>query len=203
MASVFVYGPIGSGKTTLAHALAERVDAVAILEGDETANPHLAAVHADPEGRQAANQHWFSEEALSQAATICRPGRWIWDRPADERLQVFAEAAYASGHVEERAMARIRETYSYAMELAGRPRMRIHLLPGVPILAERVRARGRPYERDLDDRWLAAHVARCEALYARALGVPVLTLGGDVDVRDPATLDAIASRVIRSLSPAA
>ena len=63
---VAVEGPIGAGKTSLAHALAERLHARLVLEEPE-ANPFLPRFYRDPGGTRLPTQLFFLTQRVSSS----------------------------------------------------------------------------------------------------------------------------------------
>jgi deoxyadenosine/deoxycytidine kinase len=205
-----VAGMVGSGKSTLTHALASRFGLQLALESVDEHNPWLEQFYAGGEAAMRAHAlhlqlHFLATRFESMRRMRGAGGSWILDRTWYEDAEIFA-----LGHFEEGLMSSLEwELYQRLyVELlhspsARPPRLLIYLHAPLETILQRIRLRGRPKERETAESYWAALHARYERWIRTFRACPVLSL----DVReydlvaDPRAIDAIAQRVRQQLEP--
>ncbi|HEX8851521.1 MAG TPA: deoxynucleoside kinase [Gemmatimonadaceae bacterium] len=199
-----IAGMVGSGKTTLTHALAARFGLQLALESVDADNPWLEPYYADGERsrREYALRlqlHFLATRFASMRRMRGIGGGWVLDRTWYEDAEVFARGAFEQGLM-------IPEEYDLYCRLyaellhapaARPPKLLIYLHAPLEVIVERIAQRGRPAERDTAfDYWAALH-ARYERWIAGFRHCPVLS----IDVReydllaDPTAIEDVAARV--------
>ena len=205
-----VAGMVGSGKSTLTRALAARFGLQHALESVDGDNPWLDKFYAGGQDAMRAHAlqlqlHFLATRFESMRRIRGAGGSWILDRTWYEDAEIFA-----CGHYEEGLMSRLEwELYRrlYAELLyspaARPPRLLVYLHAPLETIIDRIRARGRPREKDTDGSyWVALH-ARYERWIAGFRACPVLSLdvrGYDL-VADSTAIEVIAARVRQRLEP--
>src|SRR5438045_6648666 len=93
-----IAGMVGSGKTTLARALASRFGLQLALESVDQENPWLEPFYASPDGMHAYALHLQLHFLASRVASLRRMrglgGSWVLDRTWYEDAEIFARGQY-------------------------------------------------------------------------------------------------------------
>ena len=203
-----IAGMIGSGKTTLARALASRFGLQLALESVDEENPWLDPFYASPEGMKTYALHLQLHFLATRFASMRRMrglgGSWVLDRTWYEDAEVFAAGLREQGLLTEEEWQLYRRLYSELLfaPAARPPRLMIYLYAPLETILTRIAARGRPKERDADRAyWEQLHKRYSDWIHGFR-HCPVLF----IDVReydlfkDPAgAAEGIASRVQQRL----
>lgn len=198
-----VAGMVGSGKTTLTRALAQRFGLQLALESVDADNPWLEKFYAGPDGMRDYAVHLQLHFLATRFASLRRMrglgGSWVLDRTWYEDAEVFARGLFEQGYMNADDWQLYQRLYRELLHApaARPPRLLIYLHGPLEVILERIATRGRPRERDTDvDYWAALH-ARYERWIAAFGHCPVLM----VDVREydlvaePAAVEDVAARV--------
>ena len=194
---VLVAGNIGTGKSSLAAKLGERLGWETAYESVED-NPYLADFYADMPNwafhlqvfflGHRARQHLEYAQAASSA---------IIDRSIYEDAEIFAKAALELGSVTPRDYRTYRQVFDLVVGTLPKPDLLILLKAELPVLLERIMARGRDMERGIT----AEYLALLERLYSEWMAnfdlCPTLTIRtDDLDfVHEPRHLALVVSRI--------
>jgi deoxyadenosine/deoxycytidine kinase len=196
-----VAGNIGSGKSTLTGLLAERFGWHAYYE-HVAGNPYLADFYAHMDRWSFHLQIYFlSKRFQHHQQILAGPESVIQDRTIYEDVEIFARNLHDMGHLDDRDFANYRELFFVMTQFLEPPDLLIYLRTSVPVLAERIRSRGRDFERDIP----AVYLERLNAYYEDWIEAfelsPVLVVETDavnlVDERHE--LEEVARRVQRKL----
>jgi deoxyguanosine kinase len=165
-----VEGPIGVGKTTLARIVAERWGAELALEqfGE---NPFLPLFYADRARYAWQTQLHFLVDRFDQLTELAPHGPPLVSDYLFEKDRIFAELNLAPA-----ALRRYRKVYGALANAVPRPGAVVYVHAGVDLLLDRITARGRPYERDIDAAYLASLCAAYDAFFAAYRRAPVLRI---------------------------
>ncbi|HET9333043.1 MAG TPA: deoxynucleoside kinase [Gemmatimonadota bacterium] len=196
-----VAGNIGSGKSTLTSLLAERFAWRPYYEHVD-GNPYLADFYSDMQRWAFHLQVYFlSKRFQHHQEILASPESVIQDRTIYEDAEIFARNLYENGHIDERDHANYRELFDTMIQFLAPPDLLIYLRTSVPILAERIRSRGREYEQAIPVEYLAQLHRHYEDWIARYDLSPVLVVETDACnlVLEEAELIAVADRVQRRL----
>ena len=181
-----IAGMIGSGKTTLARALASRFGLQLALESVDEENPWLDSFYSGPEGmKQYAlhlQLHFLATRFASMRKMRGLGGSWILDRTWYEDAEVFARGLYEQGYLTDEEWTLYRRLYAELLyaPAARPPRLMIYLHAPLETTLARIAERGRPKEREADTAYFEQLHARYANWIASFRHCPVLT----IDVRE-------------------
>jgi deoxyadenosine/deoxycytidine kinase len=199
---VAVAGNIGVGKSTLVRRLAERLGWEPFYE-PVAENPYLADFYADMRTWAFHSQIFFLTNRLrAHRRLLDHPTSAIQDRCVYEDAEVFACNLFRQGLMVERDYVAYRELYLVLSELLPPPDLVVYLRASVATLLERVRSRGRDYERQIS----AGYLEQLNELYEEWIApfslCPVLTVPADHlnIVTNSAHLDLVVQKVQEKLT---
>jgi len=159
-AYIAIEGTIGVGKTTLAHRLAQSLDARLLLEKPE-ANPFLPRFYRDPARVALATQLTFLMQRAGQVEDLHQGDLFAQTWVADfifDKDRLFAELTLSRGDF---------DLYRLVFERLAldvpQPDCIIHLQAPLSTLLERIERRGRDYEVGIDP----AYLSRLDDAYRR------------------------------------
>lgn len=198
---VAVAGNIGVGKSTLVAMLSKRLDWQPFYE-PVAENPYLADFYRDMRAWAFHSQIFFLTHRLrAHRQLLDHPTSAIQDRSVYEDAEVFACNLYHQKLINERDYASYRELYLVLTEFLPPPDLVIYLRASVPTLLERIKHRGRDYERRITATYLNQLNLLYEDWISRFSLCPVLTVpAGDLNyVSNSKHMDLIVSKVEEKL----
>ena len=174
-----VAGNIASGKTSLTERLGARLGWQTAYESVAD-NPYLADFYEDMGQWSFHLQVFFLGHRAEQHLELARHARSaIADRSIYEDAHIFARALYHMGNLSERDYQAYRQVYDMVVANLPRPDLLLYLKAPVPVLLERIGARGRAIEHGIT----AEYLSLLETFYAEWLQsfdlCPVLTIRTD------------------------
>lgn len=143
---IAVEGPIGVGKTTLAHRLAASFGASLVLEG-AAENPFLERFYRNPREAALSTQLHFLLHRSEQVRTLGQPDMFRAGRIADFLLD--KDRLFAQINLDADELALYERVYQHLAVEAPAPDLVIYLQASVKTLRERVERRGIDYERGM------------------------------------------------------
>ncbi|MBB6015701.1 deoxynucleoside kinase [Deinococcus radiopugnans] len=192
-----VSGNIGSGKSTLTRMLSERYGLRPVYE-PYADNPYLEDFYRDMRRYSFHSQVYFLSRRLEQHLNLVTGARYvIQDRTVFEDANIFARNLFESGQMEARDWATYGGLYEGILPALRVPDLLIHIDAGLPTLRRRIALRGRSYEQDIPDAYLAGLNRLYDAWIADFDACPVLRVPGDeLDfVADPHAFERVCARV--------
>lgn len=180
---VAVAGNMGSGKSSLVEWLRQQFDMVPFFEPNEE-NPYLSDFYADM-SRWALNSQLFflvrrfqiHRAVVRRAAEDPRPV--VQDRTLYEDAEVFAAHLHQAGHLDERDWGMYQDLYRTLRDEIRPPDLMIYLRCPLKALTQRIRRRGRAFEKGIPRSYLASLERLYEAWYARYDLSPSLVIETD------------------------
>lgn len=194
---IAVAGNIGAGKSTLVSLLSEHLNWKPFYE-PVTDNPYLADFYKDMRAWSFHSQIFFLTRRLRiHRQLIEHTDSAIQDRSVYEDAEVFACNLYRQGWFDERDYNSYRELYQVLSEFLPPPDLVIYLRASVETLVNRIRRRGRDYERRISPDYLGQLNELYEEWIDNFRLCPVLTVPADDlnFVANPAHLRLILSKV--------
>lgn len=198
---VAIAGNIGAGKSALTGLLSEWLGWEPFFEAVND-NPYLADFYEDMKRWSFHSQIFFLSRRLNHHWQLLqRANSVVQDRTVYEDAEVFARNLHRQGLMDERDYRSYRELYEVVVTVLPPPDLIVYLRASLPTLQERIRRRGRPYERDISPTYLA----QLNELYEEWIGgfslCPVLSVpSDDLDfVLNHEHLELIANRILEKL----
>ncbi len=150
---IVVEGPIGVGKTSLAQMLAEEYGCRAVLE-KVTENPFLPRFYSNPATYAFQTQMFFLLSRYQQQRELAQPELFSQNVVCD---YLFAkDRIFASVNLDEDELVLYQQIYSLLDQRIPKPDLVIFLQSPSEVLGQRIRMRGRSYERDINREYIEA-----------------------------------------------
>ncbi|HET9554731.1 MAG TPA: deoxynucleoside kinase [Anaeromyxobacteraceae bacterium] len=192
---IAVEGPIGSGKTTLAQILADRMGGGLVLEPVDE-NPFLPAFYDDARKHAFQAQLFFLLSRFKQQQQLFQQDLFTQSTVAD---YLFAkDRIFASLTLDANELALYDRLYEVLGPRVVKPDLVIYLQARKDVLLHRIRKRGRPYERQIDPAYLEALATAYSDFFFHYDETPLLVVNtSDIDLANSeADVEALAA-VIR------
>jgi deoxyadenosine/deoxycytidine kinase len=195
---VAMSGNIGSGKSTLTTLLCQHLGWTPYYEVVDE-NPYLPDFYGDMARWSFHLQVFFLTRRFHHHQEILRaPQSVVQDRTIYEDVEIFARNLYLQGLMDERDFRTYQDLFRLMVELLRPPDLVIYLRAPVELLVDRIRRRGREFERQIPRDYLMVLNERYEDWVARFTACPVLTLdAGEIDL---SRLDRVVQQMQERLS---
>jgi len=203
-----IAGMVGSGKTTLARALASRFGLQLALESVDQENPWLEPFYSSAESMRTYALHLQLHFLATRFASMRRMrglgGSWVLDRTWYEDAEVFAAGMHEQGLLSDEEWQLYRRLYAELLfaPAARPPRLLIYLGAPVETILARIAERGRPKERDTDRAYweqLHARYAQWIAAFRHCSVLRIDVREYDLYVDPSGAAEGIAARVRQRL----
>jgi deoxyadenosine/deoxycytidine kinase len=148
---IAIEGPIGVGKTSLARRIADEFGSDLLLEEPED-NPFLERFYEDPRGAALPTQLFFLMQRVRQMGQFKQGDIFRPVQVADfliEKDYLFAQAT-----LDDDELGLYEQVYEQMTIEAPVPDLVIYLQAPVPTLMDRIKKRGRHYERMMESAYL-------------------------------------------------
>lgn len=194
---ISVAGNIGVGKSSLVRLLCGRLGYEPFYE-PFAENPYLPDFYTDMKAWAFHSQIFFMAQRLrNQQRLINYPLSVMQDRSVYEDSEIFAKNLYQQGYITDRDFQTYYTLFLVLSDFLPPPDLVIYLRASVPVLVQRIRQRGREYERTISEEYLSQLNILYDAWIAEFHLCPVLTIPADeLDfVARPDHLDLITQKV--------
>jgi len=152
---IAITGNIGAGKTTLATKLAEHFGWEVLYEAVE-GNPYLAPFYEDMPRWAFHLQMYFLKSRYEQQLQIQKSNRRIiQDRTIYEDAHIFAMNLFKSGILSTHDFTTYRGIFDLMMRSVKAPDLTIYLKSDLPKLLSQIKMRGRDFESNISEKYLA------------------------------------------------
>lgn len=153
-AFIVIAGNIGSGKTTLTNLLANHLQFKAHFESVED-NPYLSDFYGDMSRWSFPLQvHFLTHRYRAHQKILESDSSSIQDRSIYEDANIFARALFEDGKMDQRDYENYLRLYQVMTDQLAYPSLVIYLKRSVPRLLDRIKLRGRDYEKQIPQEYL-------------------------------------------------
>lgn len=173
---IVIEGVIGVGKTTLTRLLARPFNADTLLEVVEE-NPFLSNFYADRVRYAFQTQTFFTLSRFRQQTNDVAPRVGHTNLISDylfAKNEIFARQNLTSDELD-----LFNQLYHTLAERVPKPDLVVYLQADVDTLMARIALRDRPFERDMDRRYIADVQAAYDQFFAGYTETPLLTIATD------------------------
>ncbi len=180
---IVIAGNIGAGKSTLVDRLCQRLGWKPYFE-PVSENPYLEDFYHDMKRWAFHSQLYFlSDRMQTHKALQDFSGPVVQDRSVYEDAEIFARNLYNQGAFSERDFTAYMKIYHLLVSFLTPPDLVVYLKSSLDTLRHRIDLRGRSYESNISDEYLAGLNILYDDWIARYDLSPVLTIDtGAVDI---------------------
>lgn len=188
-------GPIGVGKTSLTTLLADELAARLILERAED-NPFLTDFYKDPARYRFQTQMFFLLNRFSQQQEMFQPDLFTRVTISDYLFDKDRIFAYLT--LDEHELPLYEQIYKILEPKIVKPDLVIFLQADTDTLLRRIKRRGRSFEKEINDDYIAAVNEAYNQFFFRYTDTPLLVINtSDIDfVHRRADLDDLLKQVL-------
>jgi deoxyadenosine/deoxycytidine kinase len=168
---VVVEGPIGAGKTSLTHKLAERLNADTLLENADD-NPFLPRFYQEPKRYALPTQLHFLFDRARQLRDLAQGDLFRAGTVSD--FLIDKDMLFARMNLDDDEFELYQKVYADLAPQAPTPDLVIYLQAPIDALQERVRRRGVDFERGMDADYLQRLANSYSEFFHRYEAAPLL-----------------------------
>jgi deoxyadenosine/deoxycytidine kinase len=194
---IAIEGPIGVGKTTLAHSLARELGARLVLE-DISGNPFLPRFYSDPDSHAFPAQLYFLLTRFKQQRDLAQQELFAQKTVAD---YLFAkDRIFAGLNLTPDELALYDQVYKLVGSSMARPDLVIYLNARLDVLAERLRRRNWDFERYISLEYLERVAAAYRDFFFYYEDAPLLVVDTSESdfLSEPSDLAALIAEIERA-----
>lgn len=176
---IAIAGNIGAGKSTLTKMLSQHFGWKPFYEANAE-NPYLADFYKDMQRWSFQSQVFFLSKRLEHHRQLVDyPGTVLQDRTVYEDAEIFATNLYHQGKMIGRDYETYRRLYEAVCAFLPAPDLVIYLQASTDTLLRHITQRGRAFEQDIAEDYIAQLNALYEAWIANWERSPVLRIEMD------------------------
>ncbi len=168
---IVVEGPIGAGKTSLTHKLAEHLSADTLLE-NASDNPFLPRFYQEPRRYALPTQLHFLFDRARQLRELTQGDLFRAGTVSD--FLIDKDMLFARMNLDDDEFELYQKVYADLAPQAATPDLVIYLQAPIDALQERVRRRGVDFERGMDSDYLQRLANSYSAFFHRYEAAPLL-----------------------------
>ncbi len=173
---IAIEGVIGVGKTTLAKFLSQEYDAKVILE-DIDGNPFLPQFYEDPERYAFPTQIFFLLSRYNELRNLTN--RDLFTRKIISDYTFDKDRIFALINLEEREKVLYEKIYNLLDKDIIKPSLVIYLQASLETLMERIKNRGRSFERRVSEDYIKLLISSYNEYFFHFQKSPVLILNSN------------------------
>jgi deoxyadenosine/deoxycytidine kinase len=194
---IVVEGPIGVGKTSLSNILAERFSARRVFEVVEE-NPFLASFYADRHKYAFQTQIFFLLSRFKQQEEFFQPD--LFNSVTVSDYLFSKDRIFACLNLESHELALYERVFDALSPRVARPDLVIYLQARLDVLLQRIKRRGREFERQFDSTYLEELVHAYNEFFSHYSETPLLVVDtSDIDfVHNEADLQGLLGAIDRT-----
>lgn len=196
---IVVEGVIGVGKTSLCRMLAEDLQAKLTLEVVED-NPFLERFYSDRAAQAFPTQIFFLMSRYKQQQAL--PQLELFEERVVSDYLFAKDRIFANINLEDEELRLYEHLASVLDERIPRPDLVVYLQASTEVLMERIRWRGRSYERDMDEQYIQTLVEAYNYYFFHYDETPLLVVNcNQLDfVRNRAHYEELRARICQPFS---
>ncbi|MFO7784084.1 MAG: deoxynucleoside kinase [Thermodesulfobacteriota bacterium] len=191
---IVIEGPLGVGKTSLARMLAERLDGEILLEDIEE-NPFLVDFYRDPRKYGFQTQVFFLLRRYQQSRQLGQIG--LFNRVLVTDYLFDKDRIFAGANLDEKEFWLYDQLYRLLKGRLAPPDLVIFLQARTDVLMDRIRRRGRKFERNISSKYLEEINRSFNEFFFNYDEAPLLVVNAsEIDfVHVPADFKDLVSRI--------
>lgn len=197
---IVVEGPIGAGKTSLTHKLAEHLSADTLLE-NASDNPFLPRFYQEPRRYALPTQLHFLFDRARQLRDLAQGDLFRAGTVSD--FLIDKDMLFARMNLDDDEFELYQKVYADLAPQAATPDLVIYLQAPIDALQERVRRRGVDFERGMDSDYLQRLANSYSEFFHRYEAAPLLIVNtGNLNFADSeADFELLLERMSKMRGP--